>query len=612
MPAGQQVIYDTDEKKIYHNSSQCKSTEKVEGRALAFEERTKTFFLIFPFDPYLVTLIKQIGGATWDAEVKLWKVVDPTPVSAKQLLDLAELCDFEYDAAALFHLQALISEGAQAVLESMASRSSFEIQGLSRKPYPFQLAGIEFAIKNKRVLIGDQMGLGKTIQALGVAAHMQLYPAIVVCPAILKLNWQREILAWVLEENEKNIHIINGRKVYDLPESRWYVINYDVLPSWVQALRRLDPKILIFDEVHYAKSGSSGRGKASRELAKGIQYVLGLSGTPILNRPVELVNPLRTIQRIADLGGRPYFERRYCEAGKDNFGRWNTNGAAHLKELNDRLRSTGILIRRLKKDVLHDLPKKLPPAIIPIELSNAAEYHRAERDLAKWLAERAVEDADFKASIRSLTPLEQVKAISIRRGRVEMQARRTEQQKRMMALKRLSTEGKMAGIKEHVNNFLDSGEKLVLFGWFVDTQRDLAVEWPHAAHALGTDSKNARWEAANHFRDDPECKLIICSLTAMSVGVNQLVAAHNVGFIELGWTPADHEQAEDRLHRIGQEFPVTVYYYVGVGTIEEDIIDIIDRKRRIIGPAVDGIPVTHEDIQNVLIGKLLAKYRHDK
>lgn len=561
---------------------------------------------MFPYDPYLVTLIKQIGGATWDSEIKLWKIVDPTPVSAKQLLDFAELCDFEYDAKVLFLLESLIQQGAQTALDSMATKASFEIQGLARKPYPFQLAGIEFAIEHKRVLIGDQMGLGKTIQAIGTIAHMQLYPAIIVCPAILKLNWQREILAWVLRNEEKNVHIISGRSNYPLPDAGWYIINYDILPAWGTGLRQKSPRVVVYDEVHYAKTGTSGRGRASRELAKDIPYIICLSGTPILNRPVELVNPLRILGRIDELGGRNYFERRYCEAGKDNFGRWNVNGAAHLKELNDRLRSTGILIRRLKKDVLRDLPRKLPPSIIPIELTNKSEYARAERDLARWLGERAVEDDNFKQSIIRLSPIDKVKAISRRRATVEFRARKNEERLRFLALKRLSTEGKFAGIKEHVNNFLESGEKLVLFGWFVDTQRDLVVEWPHSVHALGPDSQTKRQEAIDAFQNT-DVQLLVCSLSAVGIGVN-LTAAHHVAFVELGWTPAEHDQAEDRLHRIGQEFPVTVYYYIGVGTIEEDIIDIIDRKRKIIGPAIDGVPTTHEDIQNVLIGKLIAKY----
>src|SRR6266705_6847707 len=115
-------MYDPDAKKIYHNK--CKDQEKIEGRTILFDNGT--LYLIFPFDSYLITLIKQIAAAIWDTEIHLWKVVNPTPVSAKQLLDFAELCSFEYDAKILFYLEALITEGAQKIVESMASRSSFE------------------------------------------------------------------------------------------------------------------------------------------------------------------------------------------------------------------------------------------------------------------------------------------------------------------------------------------------------------------------------------------------------------------------------------------------------------------------------------------------------
>ncbi len=580
-------------------------------RQLLYDSALDTYYLVFEYEAYLISLIKQIAGANWNPDIHLWEIHAPSSVSAKQLLDLAELQHFEYDAAVLFQLTAVLTEGMAALLQSMAATSSFEIQGLKQKPYPFQVAGIEFAIKQKRAIIGDQMGLGKTIQALGIIAHMKLYPALIVCPAIIKLNWQREILAWCSEITPEKICTLNGRTPYDLPEASIFIINYDILQDWTKTLLGLNLKCVIFDEIHYAKSERSQRGKAARKFAKKTDYIIGLSGTPILNRPSELINPLRIIQRLDDLGGETYFERRYCAAGWDNFGRWNVGGAANLKELNDRLRTTGILIRRLKQDVLSDLPKKLPPAIIPIELTNQSEYRKAESDLAQWLGERAVEDEDFKASIASLSPLDKVKVIAGRKRTVEYLARRNEELRKFSALKRLSTEGKFAGIKEHLNTFLQSGEKLVLFGWFVDTQRDLVVEYPHAEHALGRDSQDHRNAAIDKFQTDPDCKLLICSIKAIGIGVN-LTAAHHVAFAELGWTPADHDQAEDRLHRIGQKFPVNVYYYVGVGTIEETIIDIIDGKRKIVGAATDGLTATDEDIVNVLIGRLLRKYRKEQ
>jgi SNF2 family DNA or RNA helicase len=160
---------------------------------------------------------------------------------------------------------------------------------------------------------------------------------------------------------------------------------------------------------------------------------------------------------------------------------------------------------------------------------------------------------------------------------------------------------------EHLNEFLESEEKIVVFGWFVDTQRDLVVQYPHAVHALGKDSDAARNEAIDKFQTDPNTKMLIASLKAIGIGVN-LTAAHYVAFAELGWTPADMDQATDRLDRIGQTLPVSTIYYIGVGSVEEEIVKIIDTKRRIVGVATDGLSATGEDIRKTLIGRLLRKY----
>jgi SWI/SNF-related matrix-associated actin-dependent regulator 1 of chromatin subfamily A len=604
---GEKVLWDKTNHKVYHPKCLGESQPEIESRRLLYDPATETFFLVFTYETYLITLIKQIGGFEWNPDLKLWYIQNPSPISAKQLLDLAELQNFEYDAPALFKLTSLITEGTQTLLQSKATTSSFQIQGLKQTPYPFQVSGIEFGIQRKRVIIADQMGLGKTIQAMGILAHLQLLPALIVCPAIIKLNWQREILAWIEGISQENIHTIQGRTPYILPLSDIYIINYDILESWVKPLISLHLRAVIYDEIHYAKTSTSRRGKAARNLAKGIEYVVGLTGTPLLSRPNELINPLRIIRRLEEIGGKEYYERRYCAAGLDGFGRWNVSGASNLGELNDRLRTTGILIRRLKKDVLKDLPAKLPPTIIPIELTNRKDYERAEKDLARWLGERAVEDDEYKASIAHLSVLSQLKAISARKASVEFLAQRNEERTKFIYLKRLSTEGKFHGIKEHVNNFLQTGEKLVIFGWFQDTQKELSSEWPHAVHALGMDSADKRNEAIDRFQNDPECKLLIASLKVLGIGVT-LTAAHHIAFAELGWTPADHDQAEDRLHRIGQKFPVNVYYYIGLDTIEEDIIEIIDTKRKIVSAATDGIASTHVDVINVLIGRLLKKY----
>lgn len=600
------VLWDKESKSVYHY--ECVGSESDQRIILVSNHIFSVLFEKKNY--YLESLVRQIAGATFDGRAT-WYIDKPTPVSAKQLLDLAEEYNFQFDGHVLTELADIIKSGTETLLDSMAHTSSFEVRGLKHEPFPFQVKGIEFAINNRHLVIADQMGLGKTIQAMGVISHLGLYPVVIVCPAIIKLNWLRELLNWIYNIHPEEITILEGRTPTRLVPYRFYIINYDILPEWTQELQNQKPRAIIFDEFHYVKNGKSKRSKAAYELAKDKEYVLGLTGTPVLNRPEELIHPLKILGRLKEMGGRGYFEKRYCDAHRDNFKRWNISGASNLKELNERLRSNGILIRRLKTEVLPDLPRKLPPTVIPLHLTNRSEYLKAERDLARWLSERAIEDETFKQSISHLPPLAQIKATSARKSSVEYLARRNEARTRFIYLKRLSTEGKIAGVKEHINNFLESGEKLLVFGWFVDTQIDLTVTWPAAVHALGQDSDKERASAIDKFQSDPNCQLMIASLKVLGIGVN-LTAASHVAFIELGWTPADHEQAEDRIHRIGQTMPVNIYYYVGVDTIEQDIIEIIDRKRKIINEATDGNIPIDTTLTDILTSKLLLKYGTSK
>lgn len=613
IPTRHPVLWDQPEHKVYHYG--CVGNSKPMPRVIKYDPTTNKFTIEFEWkNRYLETRVGHIAGAYFDGnltskDAQTWSIDNLDPVSAKQLLDLAEQYTFGYDVQVLTVLSELIIKGTHTMLQSMARASDFKVKGLKRELFHYQVGGIEFGINNKHVLIADQMGLGKTIEAMGIMSHLELFPAVVVCPAIVKINWQREILAWISKIDIGKVWIIRSRSSIILPPADVYIINYDVLPYWVDQLTKRKPKMIVFDEMHYLKTSTSKRGKAALKLANDREYVIGLTGTPILNRPKELIHQLRVLGRLKELGGKEYVEKRYCAGQMDSFNRWNTNGASNLKELNERLRSSGILIRRLKADVLPDLPKKLPPTIIPLELTNRAEYLKAEKNLARWLGERAVEDEQFKKSIAHLEPLARVRATSTRRSSIEYLARKSEELSKFIYLKRLSTEGKLAGIKEHISEFLDSGEKLLVFGWFIDTQTDLTEAFPQAVHALGKDSDKARATAIDKFQNDPDCQLMIASLKVLGIGVN-LTAASHVAFVELGWTPADHDQAEDRVHRIGQTMPVNPYYYVGLDTIEEDIIEIIDNKRKIIAVATDGIEPSHSDVTDILIGRLLAKHKH--
>src|SRR6266702_2178798 len=180
---GSPVLWDRPEKKVYHYSCVGSSDAK---RTIVLSD-TGTYWVSFEKKNYfLESLVKQIAGVFFDPTHDVWYIENPTAVSAKQILDLAEEYNFEFDGAVLSGLANIIRLGTVTMLESMARTSSFQVKRLNKTPFPFQIKGIEFGINNQRVIIADQMGLGKTIQAMGIIAHLKLFPTVVVCPAIIK------------------------------------------------------------------------------------------------------------------------------------------------------------------------------------------------------------------------------------------------------------------------------------------------------------------------------------------------------------------------------------------------------------------------------------------
>jgi SWI/SNF-related matrix-associated actin-dependent regulator 1 of chromatin subfamily A len=211
--------------------------------------------------------------------------------------------------------------------------------------FPFQREGVLFLNQRKgRALIADPMGLGKTVQALGWLNHRKsARPVVVICPSSVRLNWQREIDRWLPGEEA---YLPRSQRAdgagYD--EQTFIVIHYDIVQYWVEWLKKLKPMVLIVDEAQAIKSNGAKRTKAVKRLAKGIRHVIGLTGTPIVNRPIEVFNILYIIDKTA-IPNFHTFTRRYCAAKFNGFG-WDYSGASNTKELHTLLTSSIVLRRR--------------------------------------------------------------------------------------------------------------------------------------------------------------------------------------------------------------------------------------------------------------------------
>jgi SWI/SNF-related matrix-associated actin-dependent regulator of chromatin subfamily A-like protein 1 len=490
--------------------------------------------------------------------------------------------DVWIEPEALVVLQQIREQHAHAaglVELSAATDAPLRVAGLGGELKPFQRAGVSYLLAQRRAFLADEQGLGKTIEALAALEADGAYPAVVVCPASLKLNWMRELERWLPGRTKQALSGMGGDGA-SISTADVTVVNYDILAARAPALAAMQPRALVLDESHYCKNAAAKRTQAVARLATSVPsdgLVLALTGTPVMNRPPELISQLRIIGRLADFGSGAQFGRRF--SGAD----------AHVR-LHWHLRSR-CFVRRLKADVLPQLPPKTR-TVVPVELDNEPEYRLAETDVIAWLRSRPLDLSELDARVAA--------------------ALRAERLVRLNALKMLAARGKLHAALAWIHDFCTSGERLVVFARHREVQRAVIERFPHALHILGADSHAARDASLSAFQaaDTSENQLIVCSLEVAGQGLT-LTQASNVAFLELDWTPAKHDQAEDRCHRIGQQDAVNAWYLLAAGTIDETMATLLERKRAIIGAVTDGREESDEGIVDALARELAGEpYRH--
>ena len=324
-----------------------------------------------------------------------------------------------------------------------------------------------------------------------------------------------------------------------------------------------------------------------------------LTGTAILNRPQELVEQLRLLGHLQTFGGEMRFLKDYTVFRYGNqFVR-----PQNLDILNERLRRL-CYIRRIKSEVLTELPDK-QRITLNVDIYNRQAYNLALKDTQKFLQEQGLMDENFIDSIRNLPLLVQNMKIAERNMESEVRSRRMNILAKIELLKQLCAQGKIPTVVEWINDFLEGEDKLIVFAHHRFVQEALFQKFPKSAHIFSKDSLEERQVQEKRFQTDPECRVIICSLQAGGLGIN-LTAASNVIFLELGWNPAVHNQAEDRAHRIGQKESVSAYYFLAKDTIDDWIWELIEQKRTVVDGTLDG---ADEGIQSDIFNELVARLK---
>jgi len=521
--------------------------------------------ITFPYNKEHVQYMHKLEGRKWHGDKKCWTCAW-TSGNIQKLKDWG----FEMDPRFSEHEDTKLATKIKQVFVS-------KIKGLKKTLYPYQGEGVQFIeAHGGRALIADEMGLGKTIQALAwLQLHPELRPAVVIVPAVGKLKWKREARDWM---DRPDVQILYGAGNDE--SISWtndiIIINYDILKNWVMSLKKLEPKVLIIDECHYIKNNKAQRTKAVKRLAKEIPHVIGLSGTPIKNRPAEIYNGVKLIDPLALPEPWPFY-KKYCGLKHNGFG-WDWSGASNTKELNKVL-TESCMIRRLKVDVLPDLPTKTR-TFVPMPLENKTEYRDAELNFIDYLHEKKGEQAAEKA-------------------------RAAEHLVRIEGLKQLAIQGKLKHCIQWIEDFLEVEDKLVVFCVHRNVAHDLMEHFGEVAvKIVGGMTAQQKDDANTRFQTSDKIKLFVGNIQAAGVAIDLFAASH-VAFLELPQTPGDMVQAEDRLLRIGQENNVTVHFLLAQDTIDEKMAMLLDRKAKVIAAVTDGADVPQQSMLSELINEYL-------
>ncbi|MEW6170663.1 MAG: DEAD/DEAH box helicase [Candidatus Omnitrophota bacterium] len=515
-------------------------------------------------------------SARWD------KTLGCRTVSFSKISEAVEFCqdyNFVLTAEVMTEYQKFEAEKEQKIVQSRAETSDITIPAPEGKTYfPYQRAGIEYISTHQNILLADEMGLGKTIQVIGYLNLQQTCPqTVIVCPASLKINWKNELQSWLVYPAD--IRIVKEQD--DIDHADIAIINYDIVSKFKWD-KQFD--LLVLDEAHYIKNNKAQRTRnilGHKKLGlSGIQATkkIYLTGTPIKNRPIELWTQIHSLdsKTWSDFWG---YAKRYCNAYNGGYG-WDMSGASNLEELQEKLR-TSVMIRRMKADVLTELPAKIRQVI---ELSANGNKKAIEEE---WSAYRQhqekLSEMKAKVEVAKLSDNKEEYEQAVKNLRVGMTTMFTE----IARLRHETAVAKIPAVIEHIENIIETSEKVVVFAHHHDVIDAIQEKFgSQAVHLTGQDNIEARQKAVEEFQTNPKVLIFIGSISAAGVGIT-LTSASRVVFAELDWTPAQNSQAEDRCHRIGQKNSVLIQHLVLEGSLDAHIAKTIVAKQNIIDAALD-------------------------
>ena len=511
----------------------------------------------------------RMGYGKYDYHEKGWKV--PLADHDKVVEALQSLSGLNVNVAPLHALPSAVLKAIRSIPDD-SSRYCHIPTTLEQQLMAFQREGVQFGLRHGgRVLIGDEMGLGKTVQAIALAAaYRDEWPGLIVAPSSLREQWADALHKW-LGVTEDRVHIVHTGKDADAVRGKtdfdFLIVSYNFLDKMeLQGKYR----VLIVDESHYIKDSSTKRTKAALPVLKAARRCFLLTGTPALNRPKEIFTQLSALVPDAKLKLKDFGER-YCTGTRfDRYG-----GSQNLDELHSLLRGS-VMVRRLKSEVLSQLPKKRRQQVF-LSLDAAARKEMAA--LQKQLG-------DVKRAMAQLAAMNVAS-----NGAINIGAGKMDENRAIMEMYRRTAQIKAPAVQEYVEMLLASDQKFLIFAH----HKELMDAIEHTCNRKkasfmridGSTPSADRGRLVNSFQNDASIQAAILSIKAAGVGLT-LTAASTVIFAEMTWTPGEIIQAEDRAHRIGQASAVNVYFLHVRNSVDEIIWSSLQNKLENVGQALDG------------------------
>jgi SWI/SNF-related matrix-associated actin-dependent regulator 1 of chromatin subfamily A len=436
-----------------------------------------------------------------------------------------------------------------------------------RPPLEHQKEAIKCLVENKKFILADDMGLGKTTSTIIGALETGAKKVLIICPASLKINWQREIQNYT----DRTTSIIEGKKWED---ADFVIINYDIIKNYHDIVKKSESVILksnfdliIVDEAHYIQNKQAQRTKLINDIASKSERLWLLTGTPITSRPINYFNLLNLIECPVALNWMAYV-RRYCNGFQFRAGKrkiWNVSGSSNLEELRDR--TSNLVLRRLKENVL-DLPEKI---ITPVYLRlKSKEYEALMGEYYEWF-DKSGESDSLTLQFTKLTKVRQVIA-----------------------------EEKVSSTIELCENIIEQGKKVIVFTNFTKTLEMILEHFGKKAVRLdGSMTQRDRQDSVDKFQTDENVMVFVGNIKAAGTGIT-LTAGEAVVMNDLSFLPSDHSQAEDRAYRYGQKNNVLVYYPIFDNTVEGIIFDILKKKKEIISTVMGDNIANGDYVEEIL------------